>query len=186
MVIRFVVVFSLVMIFALPAAAQSSVSFGPQIGFFKAQDAEGVRGMGGLALRLKVSDGFGIEGAINYRKERYFDGYVDVNTWPVMVTGLFYLVPVVYGAVGAGWYNTSIDYNIPPGYLGAGSTYATDTAQEFGWHFGGGVELPMTPSVIFIGDLKYVFLDYNFTNFPGSNGINSNFYVFTAGVLFSL
>ncbi len=186
MAIRFAVGFFLVMIIAIPVPAQNSVSFGPQVGFFKAQDADGVRGMGGLALRLNVSEGIGIEGSINYRKERYFDNYVDVNTWPVMVTGLFYLVPVVYGAVGVGWYNTSIDYNIPPGYLGAGTTYSTETYQEFGWHFGGGVELPVTSSVKLIGDLKYVFLDYDFTNFPGSNGINSNFYVFTAGLLFTL
>jgi hypothetical protein len=37
-----------------------------------------------------------------------------------------------------------------------------------------------------VGDIRYVFLDYDFDNFPGSNGVKSNFYVVTAGLLFNL
>jgi opacity protein-like surface antigen len=186
MVLRLVLFMAVVSISLMPAEAQGSVNFGPQIGFYKARDAAETRAMGGLAIRLRVSEGFGIESSINFRKEQYFDGYVEVNSWPVMVTGLFYVVPVVYGAIGAGWYNSSIDYHIPAGYLGNPGTYTIETHQEFGWHFGGGVELPVSSSVHLIGDIKYVFLDYDFTHFPGSNDVNSNFYVMTVGLLFTL
>jgi hypothetical protein len=36
----------------------------------------------------------------------------------------------------------------------------------------------------FVGDLRYVFLDYDFKNAPGSNGVKSDFYVASVGILF--
>lgn len=45
-----------------------------------------------------------------------------------MVTGLVYPLPIVYGAVAAGWYNATFDFE---------SELIEDrTEQEFGWHFG--------------------------------------------------
>ncbi len=186
MVTRLMLIVILITVTVLPAAAQSSVSFGPQIGFYKSRDADQASGLGGLTLRSKLSDGFGLEGSINFRKEKYYNGYVEVNSWPVMLTGLFYVAPIVYGAVGAGWYNSNIEYHFPAGYPNAPLTITSETQQEFGWHFGGGVELPLGSSAKLVGDVKYVFLDYDFTNFPGSNGVNSNFYVLTIGLLFNL
>jgi hypothetical protein len=182
--------FILILCAAAPASAQnetkSKVSFGPQIGFYKASSGDAARGIGGVALRLKLSDGLGVEGSINYRKEEYADGLVSVRTWPVMVTGLIYFAPVVYGAIGAGWYNTAVDYNLPSSVLGSPVTVTTETAQRYGWHFGGGLELPLGTSAKLVGDLKYVFLDYKFKDFPGSNGVSSNFVVMTVGLLLHL
>jgi hypothetical protein len=183
---RTIVTLVLIIIAVMTAAAQSGVSIGPQVGIYKAQDADGTRVMGGVALRLRLPGMLGVEGSVNYRKEQYNNGLVSVNSWPVMVTGLLYPLPILYGAMGAGWYNTSIDYNIPAGYLGGPATITTETKQEFGWHFGGGVELPLGSTAKLVGDIKYVFLNYDFTSLPGSNGVNSNFYVITAGLLFSL
>ena len=89
-----------------------------------------------------------------------------------------YPIPMVYGAMGMGWYNTTIDYDqtVLP-------MLDDDTAQEIGWHFGGGVEVPVE-AVKLTGDVRYVFLDYDFEEFPGSENAESNFYVITAGVLF--
>jgi opacity protein-like surface antigen len=184
-----VLVFILIACAAAPAAAQetqSTASIGPQIGFYKAKDADAARGIGGVALRIKLNDAIGIEGSINYRKEDYDNGYVSVRTYPVMLTGLIYVVPVVYGAIGAGWYNTSIDYNIPSSVIGNTITISSETKQQFGWHFGGGVELPVGRAAKLVGDIRYVYLDYNFKDFPGSNGMSSNFYVMTVGLLFNL
>jgi hypothetical protein len=88
--------------------------------------------------------------------------------------------------VGAGWYNTTIDYNIPATAISAPITVASETRQKFGWHFGRGLGLPLGTSAKLVGDIKYVFLNYHFQDFPGSNGVSSNFYVMTAGVLFKL
>jgi hypothetical protein len=102
-----------------------------------------------------------------------------------MATGLIYPIPVVYGAIGAGWYNSSISYNIPPGLLG-GATISSETKQSFGWHFGGGVEVPVGTIGKLVGDIRYVFLDYDFQKFPGTEGVKNNFYVITAALLFGL
>jgi opacity protein-like surface antigen len=186
MTMRSVVTSLLVTFAAVPAAAQGSVSLGPQIGFYKAQDAENFSVLGGAALRFKLSDVLGIEGSINYREEKYVHGYVSVRSWPVMITGLLYPLPVLYGAIGVGWYNTTISYNVPPGILAGLIAPSEETKQQFGWHFGGGLELPVGSSIKLVGDIRYVFLNYNFKTFPGSAGVNSNFYVVTAGLLFSL
>jgi hypothetical protein len=99
---------------------------------------------------------------------------------------LIYPLPIVYGAIGAGWYNTSISYDIPAGALGGPMALASETKQGFGWHFGGGVELPVGEVAKLVGDIRYVFLDYDFSGFPGSDGVKSNFAVITAGFLFNL
>lgn len=186
MATRSVLTLVLIIFAVVPVAAQGGVGFGPQVGMYKAHDADGVRVMGGAALRLKLSEWLGVEGSINYREEEYFNGVANVKSWPVMVTGLVYPIPVVYGAIGAGWYNTTINYNLPPGFLGGPGTIARETKQEFGWHFGGGVELPVGSVAKLVGDIRYVFLNYDFKNFPGGKGVNSNFYVITAGLLFGL
>jgi opacity protein-like surface antigen len=99
----------------------------------------------------------------------------------VMVTGLIYPLPIVYGAIGAGWYSVTYDYDqsILP-------LLVDETTQKVGWHFGGGVELPVGSSFILTGDIRYVFLNYNFKQIPGSTDMKSNFTVITVGILFGL
>ena len=159
----------------------ASISLGPQLGFYKARDADNGSFIGGATCRLKFTPVLGAEASINYRQETYGNDAVTVRSWPVMVTGLLYPLPVVYGAIGAGWYNTTFDYNqnkLP---------FLTDeTMQKFGWHFGGGVELPAGPTIKLTGDLRYVFLDYDFQTIPGNGDPKSDFFVIMAGVLFSL
>jgi hypothetical protein len=178
MVSRFVLALILVILSAATAVAQIGVEVGPQIGYYKAQDADNARGMGGVAMRFRFSDAIGIEALINYREEMYSNGSVDVKSWPVMVTGLLYPIPAVYGAIGAGWYSSFIDYNFTP-------VTVSETKQEFGWNFGGGVELPLDSITRLVGDIRYVFLNYNFKTFPGSNGVNSDSYALSLGILFS-
>jgi len=100
-----------------------------------------------------------------------------------MVTGLIYPLPIVYGAIGAGWYNTTFDYDQSKFPLQA---FEDETKQEFGWHFGGGVELPVGSNFKLTADIRYVFLNYDFNEIPGSSHLDSNFYVLTAGFLFGL
>lgn len=183
---RIVPIFVLTTCMVVPAASQSSVGIGPQLGIYKVRDVDEFRFMGGAALRVRMSDLLGAEASVNYRAEDYgnANGTVTVKTWPVMVTGLVYPVPAAYGAIGAGWYNTTMVYSLPQGY--SGTPYSSNTNQEFGWHFGGGVELSLGVAMKLVGDIRYVFLDYNFENFPGTEGVNSDFYIVTAGLLFGL
>jgi opacity protein-like surface antigen len=162
-------------------ADASSINIGPQLGFYKARDADEGAFIGGVTCRLKLTPVLGAEASINYRQEKYLDDAVTVRSWPVMVTGLLYPIPFVYGAIGAGWYNLTFDYDQDEFPL-----LDDDTNQKFGWHFGVGAELPAAPQVKLIGDIRYVFLDYDFQEVPGSDNLKSDFFVITVGILFGI
>jgi opacity protein-like surface antigen len=159
-----------------PVNAQN-IKLGPQVGYYKTQDADDGRFLFGAALRLKLSSALGVEGAISYRQEKYDNNALTVRSWPILVTGMFYPLPIVYGVVGAGWYNTTFDVDIPG--------VDNETQQEFGWHFGAGVELPVGGGSRLTGDLRYVFLDYSFDDIPFRQ-VDSNFYMIAVGFLFGL
>jgi opacity protein-like surface antigen len=159
----------------------ASVSIGPQLGYYQARDADDGSIMGGAVCRLKFSPVLGAEASINYRQEKYADGAVTVRSWPLMVTGLIYPFPVVYGAIGAGWYNVTFDYNQNELPL-----LTDETTQKFGWHFGCGVELPVASNFKLTGDIRYVFIDYDFQDVPGSENMKSDFFVATIGFLFDI
>jgi len=158
-----------------------SINFGPQLGYYKAQDADNGSYMGGAALRLKLTPLLGVEAAINFRQEKYLNGALTVNSWPLMVTGLIYPLPILYGAMGFGWYSVTFHYDknrLP--------LLVDETIQKVGWHFGGGLELPITSDILLTGDFRYVFLNYDFKAIPGSGDMKSNFSVITIGLLFGL
>ena len=173
-------IMGLALLMVAPMNAQS-ISVGPQVGYYKAQDADEGNFMGGIAWRMKLMPSFGVEASINYRQEKYVDDALTVRSWPIMVTGLIYPVSAAYGAIGAGWYNTTFDYN-----QDKVASLKDETTQEFGWHFGGGVELPVGSNFKLTGDIRYVFLNYDFKEIPGSGNLDSNFYVVTVGFLYGL
>jgi opacity protein-like surface antigen len=160
--------------------AQSMI-LGPQLGYYKASGADNGSYFVGVAWRLKVIPILGVEASVNYRSDQYANGAVTVRSWPVMITGLIYPLPIVYGAIGFGWYNLTYDYDQSKLPL-----LQDETKQQVGWHFGGGLELPIGPNFTLTGDIRYVFLNYDFQQFPGDGDIKSDFVVFTVGCLFSL
>ncbi len=164
-----------------PLSAQSKLYLGPHLGIHKADDAENSDVLVGATGRLKISKKIGIEGAISYKSEEYFGDDVSVRIWPITVTGLIYPVPAIYGGLGVGWYNTTIDYDDALGI-------EDETTQEFGWHLEAGVELPASSNFIIFGDIKYVFLDYDLADLPevADDDVNADFYAITFGVLFRL
>ena len=152
------------------------VSVGPIVGYQRTVDLDDGRLMAGGALRLRLLPMLGAEGSINYRSDQFNDGGPTVRSWPIMVTGLIYPLPFVYGAVGFGWHNTTFDFESP---------VPNETTREVGWHFGGGLALPLGAASL-IGDLRYVFLDYDFQEVPGVGSTDADFYVISAGLLFRL
>ncbi len=174
----FIAVVFLLFVVALTSAQE--LRLGPQVGYHKAKDADDGKFMFGAALRLKLTSSLGVEGSIGYRQEEYADGAATVRSWPIMVTGLYYPLPIVYGAIGAGWYNTTIDYD--DSVVGL----ENETTQEFGWHFGAGAEIPIGSNAKITGDIRYVFINYDFDQIPGEGDLDANFYVISAGLLFGL
>jgi opacity protein-like surface antigen len=175
-----------VFIIAMPAADaqttpfETSISIGPMLGYQKAKDADG-NYMAGAAMRARLLRLIGFEGSINYRQENYGDG-LTVKSWPVMASAMIYPLPMLYGVVGMGWYNTTFDFDESLESQGS----EDDTKQKVGWHFGAGVELPASPKVKITGDIRYVFLDYDFQSVPGVGGADSDFFLIEAGILFEL
>lgn len=163
-----IVTAAFICLMAVSVSAQG-LSIGPQVGYQKSQDADGSY-MAGASMRLKLTPSLGVEGAINYRKEEV--GNLSVKSWPILVSALFYPLPVlpVYGVAGGGWYNTTFDFD--------DSNIDNETKQEFGWHFGAGVEIPLGKNKLY-GDIRYVFLDYSFDDLP--TDIDSNFYTIMVG-----
>jgi hypothetical protein len=153
---------------------------GPQVGFQQAGGADDGKWLIGGALRLKFLSAIGGEAAINYRQEEFGHGAVKVISWPVMATGLFYPLPFLYGAIGAGWYYTTFDYDQNKFPL-----LKDETKQEFGWHFGAGGEVPLGRAKL-TADVRYVFLNYNFQQVPELSGLHSDFFMVTFGILFGI
>lgn len=180
---KVLLIMALITFIVVPVNAQR-IKIGPQLGFQKAMDANEGEFMGGVALRFKLTRALGFETSINYRQEKYTNGAVlAVRSWPVMATGFFYAFPTVYAAIGAGWYNTTFDYD----QSRFESQVATgETKQKFGWHLGCGSEWPVGSNFKLTTDFRYIFLNYDVKGIPGSGDIDSNFYVITAGFLFGL
>ncbi len=168
----------------LSARSQPSMSLGPHLGIQKSRSAQSANYLVGATLRLKLSPALGAEADIGYRQEKYASDALTVRDYPVTVTGLFYPLPIIYGGIGGGWYNTTLDYSDT--YNKAG--YGDETTTKFGWHLAAGVELPASPKVRLFGDVRYVFLDYNFKDLPGEvlDGAQSDFYSINFGVLLRL
>lgn len=161
------------------------VGIGPQLGWQKSSSADNGSLMYGAALRLKLSQAIGVEGSVSYRQEEYANGGLKVSSWPVMVTGLFYPFPVVYGLVGVGWYNTTFDYSNQLTL----QNLQNNTTSNFGWHLGGGVEIPLGQNLLLTGDIRYVFLNYDFGQLASkaqTGDLSSNFYVIAVGLLFGI
>jgi len=161
------------------SSATARAQLGLHLGIQKARGADNAATLLGFILRSKVED-YAIEASIDYRQEMFYDGHVTVRSWPVMLTLLWYPIPVLHADIGAGWYNTTMDYDADFESHGA----KDDTSQRFGWHFGGGVEFPLE-TVTLTADVRYVFLDYKWNYVPGTGSKHGDFYMLTFGVLFS-
>jgi opacity protein-like surface antigen len=157
---------------------RNPTSIGPQIGWHKAADADDGQFMYGAALKLKLTNALGFEGSLNYREENYRQGAIKVSQWPVLLSGLFYVTPVIYGIAGVGWYNTKVDFE------NALNDVPDRSSQEFGWHFGAGVDIPLGEAAFLTTDFRYTFIDYEFQEVPGTDEINSDFFIVKAGLMF--
>ncbi|MEG8946140.1 outer membrane protein [Rosettibacter firmus] len=176
---KIIVIFIVNLILALELNAQS-IAIGPQLGYHKSEDAEGSMLLGAMG-RIYLAHSFAVEAAINYRSEDYENGAVKTKMYPVMVSGLLYFFPLLYGTVGAGWYNTKIDYSSTLNSLGL----KDQTKSEFGYHLGLGAEFGLG-NLILTGDIRYVFLNLKLDRLPGVKELKNNFYIITVGVLFEL
>lgn len=171
-----------------------SLYIGPQAGWQKAANAETGKFIIGADFRYRLNDFLGADASVNYRQEFYNNNNLKVSSFPLMVSGLVYplnLIPGIisplnniYGAIGAGWYNTNFMYSPKLNSYGL----ENETKNKFGWHYGAGIEIPFGgsenfPGTIFTADVRYVNLNYSLPALPGNPSLKNNFVVVTAGFL---
>ena len=160
-----------------PAVADG-IGFGPHAGYYRNRGSDDGDFLFGAAMRARFLGVLGAEASIDYRQDEFGDDLVTARTWPIQVTGLVYPLPVLYGAVGAGWYRTTYEFDTPG--------VESETLKDFGWHLGGGLEVPLGEVVSLTGDVRWVYLDTDFSQLPEEVQRDNDFYVFSMGVLFGL
>lgn len=127
----------------------SSAGFGGHFAWWEPKDADEASLFYGIQTRLRISDTFAIEGSLDYYSEN-IGSNVEMTIYPLQASLLIYLIPSrvleVYILGGAGWYNYEID-----------TLNKDESGQEFGWHGGAGLELPLTEYFSVHGDLRWVY-----------------------------
>ena len=144
---------TLLSIILVAASADTSwaVQLIPSVGYTKPTDAAAGNGQlsGGLALRASLLPFLSAEGGIAYRQESFPGG--DVRMWPVTASLWLTPVPVVYAGGGIGRYRTTYDYQ--------SATEIPDvTTSRAGVHVGGGMAIPLSPSVGLDLNARYIFM----------------------------
>ncbi|MFO7525464.1 MAG: hypothetical protein R6W68_08430, partial [Ignavibacteriaceae bacterium] len=64
--------------------------------------------------------------------------------------------------------------------------YDSKSSQKFGWHFGAGVDIPLSERIKLSSDFRYTFIDYDFGEVPGTDEISSDYFIVTAGLFFRI
>ena len=136
-----------------PTASSPALGIGGRAGWLRSDDADDTNLHGGAQLRLRLLPILGLEGSIDYRKEEFDNGRIEIKSYPVLVSALLYPIPTApiqpYLIGGVGWYFNRIE--IEGG--------RSDETQRFGVHIGPGIDIPITPQVVLNGDIRWYFLD---------------------------
>jgi len=140
--------------------------------------------IGGGCLRLEVLSLITGELAVNYKKDEFEapDGSTqDISTVPIQISALITFLPIVYGTIGVGYYNVSANDDLKDQVQGL------DDLSQAALHLGVGAEIPIGNRLSVMGDLRYVFLDYNLDNVDEDVFDSSaSFTTFTGGLLLRL
>jgi opacity protein-like surface antigen len=185
---RLLLMLALAVLVAPVASYGGVLGVGGHLGYFKVSgDGEKtVYGGGHVRLRLPILLSF--EGALDYRPAVSRDvsnapgGELDVTTYPITVSALAYPFPGLYLLAGIGWYNTTLELKNPTSSSGPDS----DTHDNFGSHFGAGLELPVGSNTSLIGDVRYVFLNYDVRDLDiaGLKELDADYVSFAVGITF--
>ncbi|HSQ59208.1 MAG TPA: outer membrane beta-barrel protein [Acidobacteriota bacterium] len=141
---------------AASTGTAGAVQLIPSLGFTKSTESNAGDGKfnAGLALRAPLLPFLSAEGGISYRDESLSNGDVTVRMWPVTASLWLTPVPMVYAGGGLGWYRTSYDYNndLP---------FENTTTNDVGIHLGGGVAVPLAPTLGLDLNGRYIFMQEN-------------------------
>lgn len=143
----------LVVLVTASAGVSRAAQIIPSLGFTQSTDANAGDGnfSGGLALRVPLLPFLNAEGGISYREQSFSDNDLKVRMWPVTASLWLNPVPMLYAGGGLGWYRTTFDYrNTLP--------FTDTTTNKVGVHLGGGVAVPVGPSLGLDLNGRYIFM----------------------------
>jgi hypothetical protein len=174
----------------LPGFADAGLfGLGGHAGYFEVTDDGEKKFYGGAHARLRLPLFFSFEGALDYRpsasrtlNEPLPGTDVDVTTYPMTVSVMAYPVPLVYALAGVGWYNTTIEFIDTELITGP----LSETNDNFGSHFGAGLEVPIGENKSLNADIRYVFLNYDVTKLDlgGLDELDADYYSIQFGLTF--
>lgn len=176
---------------AIPGSADAGLfGLGGHVGYFNVTDDGEEKFFGGAHARLRLPILLSFEGALDYRSSatRAVDGVspgtdLNVTTYPITVSAMAYPIPLVYLLAGIGWYNTTIEFSDSDLAVGPDS----ETNDNFGSHFGAGIEVPIGGNKSLSADLRYVFLNYDVTKLDlgGLEELDADYFSFQVGLTFN-
>ncbi|MBN1448204.1 MAG: outer membrane beta-barrel protein [Bacteroidetes bacterium] len=150
---------------------ENTVGVGPRAGWYESTAADEGALYYGFQARLRWGRNVGLEVAMDYRDNELFGaGTVELRRLRAEVmyipvsASLMIFAPVgawlnPYGVAGIGWYYSITEYDL----LDAGTEdvkrlLRDDSAFEPGYHFGLGLEIPLTQNISIHADARYLFL----------------------------
>jgi hypothetical protein len=174
----------------LPGPARAGLlGLGGHGGYFRVSDEGEKKFFAGAHARLRLPLFLTFEGALDYRPSatrtvnRPAPGTdIDVTTYPITISAMAYPIPLVYLLAGVGWYNTTLEFSDSGVTTGPDS----ETNDNFGSHFGAGIELPIGGNKSLSGDVRYVFLNYDVTKLDlgGLKELDADYFSFQIGLTF--
>ena len=165
---------------AQPTLAQ--VGIGGRMGALHSNDADDTNLYGGAQLRWRLGPILGLEGSIDYRREEFDHGAIEIRSYPVLVSALLYPIPLgplqPYAIGGVGWYFSRVEIKNGP----------HDETNRFGAHVGAGLDLPIAPRVVLNGDVRWIFYDVDSKKVREERlkDLNTDGWLATVGITFYL
>ena len=156
--------------------SRAAMQFIPSLGLSKSTDSNAgdAKLSGGVALRAPLFPYLSAEGGITYRQESFSNDDFTVRTWPVTASLWLTPTPMLYAGGGLGWYRTTYDYQ-------SSLPYTDSTTNQVGVHLGGGLAMPLSPSLGLDLNMRYVFMQQeNSLQFPTT--FNPDFWSTTLGL----
>lgn len=151
-----------------------SFSVGPQIGLFKAAGADKISILPGGAVRINF-DKLSFEASYYSKTEKYFNGEMTAKSNPFTLSGIVYVLPMIYGEFGIGWYSTEYTYSDS---MAVAFGVKSEKVNDKGYHVGAGAQLEFGP-LLLTGDLRYVFMTNSSTVF-----VKNSYYTLIVGMMY--
>ncbi|RPH89863.1 MAG: hypothetical protein EHM72_19805 [Calditrichaeota bacterium] len=175
---------TMILILSAVVSAQTDyIGIGPNLGLYKAESSDGWNDRIGVNARLRHYWA-AVDFDMYYHNEKYLQDIVWARCWPLTLSALVYPMEHLYAGAGIDLYQLYLDYD-----QSADSSMVNlenENKNQWGRHICLGIEFPFTKTGVFALEARYIWIDYHFTPFKGSEALNTNTFSIKAAVYFKL